>query len=119
MVRVTSAVASRKRRKRLFKQAKGFVGDRKNHLRLTKDAVLKALAYNYEHRKQKKRNFRQLWIIRINVAARINGMSYSKFMNGLKKAECLLNRKMLAYIAIKEPSTFSQIADTAKKAMVA
>ena len=65
MVRVTCAVASRRRRKRLFKLAKGFVGDRKNHLRLTKDAVLKALAYNYEHRKQKKSNFRKLWIIRI------------------------------------------------------
>ena len=119
MVRVTSSVASRKRRKRLFKQAKGFVGDRKNHLRLTKDAVLKALAYNYEHRKQKKRNFRKLWIIRINVAAKINGMSYSKFMNGLKITGCKLNRKMLAYLAIKDPSTFSTIADAAKKGFAA
>lgn len=119
MVRVTKAVASRKRRKRILKQAKGFIGDRKNHLRLTKDAVLKALAFNYEHRKLKKRDFRQLWIIRINVAAKINGISYSKFMNGLKKAGCKLDRKMLAYLAVKDPVTFSKVADTAKKAIAA
>ena len=68
MTRVTNAVAAHRRKKRLYKKAKGFWGDRKNHLRMTKDAVMKALAYNYEHRKQKKRNFRRLWIIRINVA---------------------------------------------------
>jgi large subunit ribosomal protein L20 len=119
MVRVTCAVSSRKRRKRILKQAKGFVGDRKNHLRLTKDAVMKAMAFNYEHRKQNKRNFRQLWIIRINVGAKINGISYSKLINGLKKAGCTLNRKMLAYLAVKDPHTFSQIADTAKKAFAA
>ena len=119
MVRVTSAVASRKRRKKLLKRAKGFFGDRKNHLRLTKDAVMKALAYSYEHRKQKKRNFRKLWIIRINVAAKINEMSYSKFMYGLKKAGCNLNRKMLAYLAIKDPKAFSEIALAAKKALAA
>jgi large subunit ribosomal protein L20 len=112
-------VASRKRRKRLLKRAKGFSGDRKNHVRLTKDAVMKALAFNYEHRKQKKRNFRQLWIIRINVAAKINGMSYSKFINGLVKAGCKLNRKMLAYLAIKDPAAFSEIAIVAKQALVA
>lgn len=119
MVRVTCSVASRKRRKKLLKQAKGFVGDRKNHLRLTKDAVLKALAFNYQHRKQNKRNFRELWIIRINVAAKINGISYSKFIDGLKKSGCKLNRKMLADLAIKEPETFSKIADSVKKAIAA
>jgi large subunit ribosomal protein L20 len=119
MVRVTCSVASRKRRKKLLKQAKGFVGDRKNHLRLTKDAVLKALAFNYQHRKQNKRNFRQLWIIRINVAAKINGMSYSKFMDGLKRSGCKLNRKMLAYLAIKDPATFNKIADSVKKTIAA
>ena len=119
MVRVKGAVASRKKRKRLFKLAKGFFGDRKNHLRLTKDAVMKALAYNYEHRKQKKRNFRSLWIIRISVAAKINGISYSKLMHGLKKAECLLDRKMLAYLAVTDLEAFSAVADVAKKALAA
>ena len=119
MVRVTCSVASRKRRKKLLKQAKGFVGDRKNHLRLTKDAVLKALAFNYQHRKQNKRNFRQLWIVRINIAAKINGISYSKFMDGLKKTGCKLNRKMLAYLAIKDPQTFTKIADSVKKTIAA
>lgn len=119
MVRVKSAVASRKRRKRLFKRAKGFFGDRKNHLRLTKDAVMKALAYNYEHRKQKKRNFRRLWIIRIGIAARINGMSYSKLMHGLKKAGCDIDRKMLADLAVKDLKAFSEIASTAKQALAA
>ncbi|MGD2169233.1 MAG: 50S ribosomal protein L20 [Chlamydiota bacterium] len=119
MVRVKSAVASRKRRKRLFKRAKGFFGDRKNHLRLTKDAVMKALAYNYEHRKQKKRNFRRLWIIRIGIAARINGMSYSKLMHGLKKAGCDIDRKMLADLAVKDLKAFSEIAGAAKQALAA
>ena len=96
MARVTCAVASRKRRKRILKLAKGFYGDRKNHIRLTKDAVMKALAYNYIQRKKKKSDFRKLWIIRINIAAKINGMSYSKLMYGLKKAKCLINRKILA-----------------------
>ncbi len=119
MVRVAKAVASRKRRKRLLKQAKGFVGDRKNHIRLTKDGVIKALSFNYQHRKQKKRNFKQLWTIRINVAARINGLSYSKFMNGLKKAGCKINRKLLAYLAVKDLKAFSSVAETAKKGLAA
>ena len=117
MARVTCAVSSRKRRKRILKLAKGFYGDRKNHIRLTKDAVMKALAYNYIHRKKKKSDFRRLWIIRSNIAAKINGISYSKFMNGLKKAECLINRKVLANFALNEPKTFSEIAQMAKKAL--
>lgn len=117
MARVTCAVSSRKRRKRVLKLAKGFYGDRKNHIRLTKDAVMKALAYNYIHRKKKKSDFRKLWIIRINIAAKINGISYSKFMFGLKKAECLINRKVLAHFALNEPNTFSEIATKAKKAL--
>jgi large subunit ribosomal protein L20 len=119
MTRATNAVAFRKRRKRLFKLAKGFVGDRKNHLRLTTDAVMSALNFNYEHRKQKKRNFRKLWIMRIGVGAKINGISYSKFMNGLKKAGCDVNRKMLAELAIHDPKAFSLIATSAKQALVA
>lgn len=117
MVRVRNPVASRRRRKRLFKLAKGFYGDRKNHLRLTSDAVMKALAFNYIHRKQKKRDFRRLWIMRIAVAAKINGISYSKFINGLQKAGCELNRKMLAEMAIQDPQSFAAVATSAKQAL--
>lgn len=117
MVRVTNAVASRKRRKRLRKQAKGYWGDRKNHLRVTKDAVLRALVYNYQHRKHKKRNFRRLWITRISAAAKINGMSYSKLIHGLKLAKCDLNRKMLADMAIRDPGSFAAVAGKAKEAL--
>jgi large subunit ribosomal protein L20 len=118
MVRVTNAVASHRRKKRLYKLAKGFVGDRKNHLRLTSGAVMRAMAYNYAHRKQKKRNFRSLWIMRLNAAARINGISYSKFIYGLKKARCELNRKVLAELAISDPSGFAAIVGSAKQALV-
>lgn len=117
MVRVTNAVASHRRKKRLYKLAKGFVGDRKNHLRLTSGAVMRALAYNYEHRKQKKRDFRSLWIMRLNAAARINGISYSKFIYGLKKARCELNRKVLAELAISDPAGFAAIVGAAKEAL--
>jgi large subunit ribosomal protein L20 len=117
MVRVTNAVASHRRKKRLLKQAKGFVGDRKNHLRLTSDAVLKAMAYNYRHRKERKREFRSLWIMRIGAAAKINGISYSKFICGLKKAKCELDRKVLSEMAIRDPSSFAAVAGRAKQAL--
>lgn len=117
MVRVTNAVASRKRKKRIFKKAKGFIGDRKNHLRLTSDAVMRAMAFNFRHRKQNKRNFRSLWIVRIAIAAKMNGISYSKMMNGLKKAGCDLNRKMLADLAVHDPQCFAEVAQTAKVAL--
>ncbi|MBS0620147.1 MAG: 50S ribosomal protein L20 [Verrucomicrobia bacterium] len=117
MVRVTNAVAANRKRKRLFKLAKGFVGDRKNHIRLTKDAVMSALAFNYRHRKLKKRDFRSLWIVRISVAAKIHGMSYSKLISGLSKAGCALNRKMLSEMAIRDPSSFAAVAGTAKQAL--
>lgn len=118
MVRVTNAVASHRRKKRLYKRAKGFVGDRKNHLRLTSGAVLKALAYNYRHRKLRKREFRSLWITRISAAAKINGISYSKFIHGLKKAKCELDRKILADMAIEDPQGFAAVAACAKEALV-
>jgi large subunit ribosomal protein L20 len=118
MVRVTHAVATHRKKKRLMKQAKGFVGDRKNHLRLTTNAVMSAMAANYRHRKLKKRDFRRLWTIRLGVAAKINGISYSKLINGLKKAGCLLNRKMLSDMAIRDPNAFSVIAGAAKQALV-
>ena len=110
MVRVKCSVASRRRTKRLLKAAKGFVGDRKNHIRLTAGAVMRALAFNYRHRKHNKRNFRRLWIIRIGVAAKMNGISYSKFINGLKKAGTELNRKVLAEMAIRDPQGFAAVA---------
>lgn len=119
MVRATNAVATHRRKKRLLKRAKGFVGDRKNHLRLTSDAVMSAMAFNYKHRKQKKRDFRRLWTVRIGVAAKINGISYSRFINGLKRAGCVINRKMLSDMAIRDPNSFAAIAGTAKQALVA
>lgn len=119
MTRATNAVAAHRRRGRLLKRAKGFVGDRKNHVRQTKNAVMSALAFNYRHRKQKKRDFRRLWISRLNVAARIHGMSYSKFIQGLQKAGCLLDRKVLSDLAIHDPSGFAQVASQAKAALSA
>jgi large subunit ribosomal protein L20 len=118
MARTTSAVASRRRKKRLLKAAKGYRGDRKNHLRLTSEAVMRAMAFNYCHRKQKNRNFRSLWISRIGIAAKSQGISYSKFINGLKKAQCGLDRKMLAQLAINDPAAFVSVCDTAKGALV-
>ncbi len=118
MVRTKKSVASRRRRKNLLKQAKGFTGDRKNHVRLTQDAVMKAMAFNYEHRKKKKRDFRRLWITRIGVGAKVNGISYSKLIAGLVKLGCQINRKMLSDLAIKDPKAFSFIVDHAKKALV-
>ncbi len=118
MVRVTNAVASHRRKKRILKQAKGFWGDRKNHLRLSSDAVMRAMAYNYRHRKQKKRDFRSLWIVRLGVAAKIHGLSYSKFIYGLKKAGCELNRKMLSEMAIRDPNSFAAVVGVVKGALV-
>jgi len=119
MSRTTNAVASRKRRKKLLKKTKGYIGDRKNHFRLSKDALMKALSYHYEHRKQKKSDFRKLWIIRLNVAAKINGMSYSKLVDGLKRAGLSLNRKILSELAIRDPKAFSEIVEKAKSALAA
>lgn len=117
MVRATNAVASLRRKKRLFKRAKGFVGDRKNHLRLTSEAVMRAMAYNYRHRKEKKRNFRSLWIMRIAAAAKIHGISYSKFIHGLQKSGCLLDRKILADMAVRDPNGFAAVIGHAKQAL--
>jgi large subunit ribosomal protein L20 len=117
MVRVTNAVASHRRKKRLFKLAKGFRGDRKNHLRLTSGAVLRALAYNYIHRKQNKRNFRSLWIQRIGAAAKMQGISYSKLIHGLKLVNCELDRKALADMAVRDPNAFAAVAIRAKEAL--
>lgn len=117
MVRVTNAVAAHRRRKRILKQAKGFWGDRKNHLRLSKEAVMRALAFSWIHRKQKKRNFRSLWIMRLSAATKIHGISYSKFIHGLKLAQCELDRKVLADMAIRDPDGFARVVEMSKKAL--
>jgi large subunit ribosomal protein L20 len=117
MVRTTSAPASRLRRKRILKRAKGFWGDRKNHIRQSTNAVMSALSFSYRHRKQKKGDFRSLWITRVGVGAKLNGLSYSKLMCGLKRAGCELNRKMLAEMAIHDPESFKAVAEMAKKAL--
>jgi large subunit ribosomal protein L20 len=117
MVRATCGPASRRRRKKILKRAKGFWGDRKNHIRQSANAVMSALAFSYRHRKQKKGEFRSLWITRIGVGAKINGLSYSKMVCGLKKAGCDLNRKMLSEMAIHDPQSFKSLAEMAKKAL--
>ncbi len=119
MVRATNAPATRRRHKRLFKKTKGFFGDRKNHIRQSTNAVMSAMSFNYRHRKQKKGEFRGLWIMRVGVAAKINGLSYSKFVCGLKRAGCELNRKMLSEMAIHNPEGFKSLAEMAKKALAA
>lgn len=117
MVRATNGPASNRRKKRIFKLAKGFWGDRKNHLRLSTDAVMRAMAYNYRHRKQRKSEFRGLWIQRLGVAAKMHGLSYSQFMHGLKKAGCEINRKMLSELAIADPQGFADLIAHAKNAI--
>ena len=114
MVRATNAVASHRRRKRMMKLAKGFWGDRKNHLRLTTDAVAKALSDNYKHRKLRKREFRSLWVTRLSAAAKMNGLSYSSLIDALKKAECRINRKMLSEMAIHDPQGFASVVNQIK-----
>ena len=117
MVRVRNAVASRKRRKRLLKRAKGFFGDRKNHVRLSSDAVMKAMAFSTAHRRKKKGDFRRLWIIRIGIAAKAQGISYSRLVHGMLRAGCRINRKMLSDMAIRDPKGFAAVTDTAKQAL--
>lgn len=119
MVRVTCASSSRRRRNRVLKQTKGFFGDRRNHVRQAHNAVMSALSFHTLHRKQRKSEFRQLWIMRLGVAAKIHGISYSKFIHGLKRAGCTLNRKMLSEMAIHDPERFRAVAEVAKQACAA
>lgn len=114
MPRSVNSVASRRRRKKVLKQAKGYFGRRKNVYTVAKNAVEKGLQYAYRDRKQKKRNFRALWIARINAAARAEGMSYSQFMHKLAEADITLNRKALADLAMNHPEAFKAIADKIK-----
>ena len=119
MARVKRGVTARARHKRLLKLAKGYYGARRKVYRVAKQAVTKAAQYAYIGRKQRKRQFRSLWIVRINAAARMNGLSYSRFMNGLLKAGIKLDRKSLADIAIHDLPAFGKIAEQAKQALAA
>lgn len=114
MARVKGAMNTRKRHKKILKLAKGYRGAKSKLFRTANQAVMKSLTYAYRDRKQKKRNFRQLWIARINAAARANGMSYSVFMNGLKKNGIEINRKMLAEIAVSDPAAFANLVEKVK-----
>jgi large subunit ribosomal protein L20 len=114
MARVKRGVIARKRHKKILKAAKGYYGARSRVLRVAKQAVTRAGQYAYRDRRQRKRQFRQLWIVRINAAARINGLSYSRFINGLKKACVEIDRKVLADIAVHDMATFAALAEKAK-----
>ena len=114
MARVKTARITRKKHKKVLKQAKGYYGAK--HYRNANQAVMKSLSYAYVGRKDKKSDFRKLWIARINAAARMNGTTYSKLIAGLKKANVTINRKMLADLAVNDPKAFTEIAEIAKKA---
>ena len=116
MARVKGAMMTRKRRNKILKMAKGYWGAKSKHFKMANQAVMKSLTYAYTGRKLKKRDFRQLWITRINAGAKMNGMNYSTFMNGLKKAGIVINRKMLAELAVNDAAAFAQLVEIAKKA---
>lgn len=113
-MRVKRGNVLRKRHKKILKLAKGFIGARSRIFKVANTAVMKKLKYQYRDRRNKKRTMRRLWIVRINAAVRQHGLSYSKFMNALKKADIQVNRKMLADMAVKEPEAFSVIVESAK-----
>lgn len=117
MARTTNSVASRRRRKKVLKAARGYRGGRSKLYRTADDAVHRALAYAYRDRRQKKRNFRSLWIVRINAAARLNGLSYSRLINGLKKADIAVDRKVLANLAVTDAAAFTALAEQAQRAL--
>lgn len=116
MARVKKAINARKRHKKVLKLAKGYFGARSKQFRAAKGSVMRAMAASYKGRKLKKRDFRKLWIARINAAARMNGMSYSRFISGLKKANVDLNRKILADMAVNDQAAFAQLVEIAKNA---
>ena len=117
MARIKGAMMTRKRRKKVLKLAKGYFGAKSTHFKMAKQAVMKSGQYAFIGRKQKKRNFRSLWITRISAACRMNGVNYSTFMNGLKKANVTLNRKMLSEIAINDAAAFTVLVEKAKAAL--
>ena len=114
MPRSTVSVASRRRRKKVLKQARGYFGARSRLFRTAREAVNRAQAYAYRDRRRRKRDFRRLWISRINAAARLNGVSYSQLIHGLAKADIAVNRKMLADLAVRDPGAFTAVVEQAK-----
>ena len=116
MARVKGAMMTRKRRNKTLKLAKGYWGAKSKHFKMANEQVMKSLKYAYIGRRLKKRDFRQLWIARINAGCKANGMNYSTFMNGLKKANIAINRKMLAELAVNDKAAFAQLVEMAKTA---
>ncbi|MBI4743560.1 MAG: 50S ribosomal protein L20 [Actinobacteria bacterium] len=119
MPRVKRGVHAKKKRKKILELAKGYYGSKHSCYKVAKEQVTKSLTYAYRDRRNKKRDFRKLWIIRINAAARQNGLSYNRFMNGLKLANIEVDRKILSELALSDPQAFSQLAETAKKQLAA
>ena len=117
MARVKGAIMTRKRHKKVLKLAKGYFGAKSKLFRTANEAVMKSLTYAYVGRKLKKRDFRSLWITRISAECKVNGINYSRFMNGLKKSGIVLNRKMLAELAVSDKVAFAALVETAKKAL--
>ena len=117
MARVKGAMMTRKRRNKVLKAAKGYWGAKSKHFKMAKEAIMKSGNYAFAGRKMKKRDFRSLWITRISAQAKVNGMNYSTFMNGLKKAGIELNRKMLSEIAVSDKEAFAALAEKAKAAL--
>ena len=117
MARIKGAMMTRKRRNKMLKAAKGYWGAKSKHFKMAKQAVLKSGNYAFAGRKMKKRDFRKLWITRISAQAKVNGMNYSTFMDGLKKADITLNRKMLSEIAIADKEAFTALVEQAKAAL--
>ncbi len=116
-MRVKNGLVRHKRHKKLLKQARGFYSGRRKHFRKAKEQLERSLVYSYRDRRQKKRDFRKLWIIRINAAARLNDMNYSRFMHGLKLANIELDRKILADMAMNAPEAFAKVAEAARAAL--
>ncbi len=119
MTRIKRGVLKKKKHSKVLKQTKGYYGSHSRSYRLAKEELLKSLSYSYRDRKTKKRTFRSLWIIRINAAARSNGISYNEFINGLKLANVDINRKVLSDIAVNDPAAFTSLAEIAKKQVTA
>ncbi|BEJ56561.1 50S ribosomal protein L20 [Campylobacter jejuni] len=117
MARVKTGVVRRRRHKKVLKLARGFYSGRRKHFRKAKEQLERSLVYAYRDRRRKKRDFRRLWIVRINAACRLNDLSYSRFINGLKKAGSELDRKILADLAMNDAAAFAKIAEAAKKAL--
>ena len=118
MARVKTGIVRRKKHKKILKEAKGYKGTRKTNFRKANEAVKRAMAFSTEHRKLKKRTMRELWIIRINAASRLNGLSYSRFMNGLKKLNIELDRKVLADLAVNNATEFAKLVEQVKNCLL-